>query len=583
MKRLVRAVRLVRRRRPAYLVYLLTGCLYPRFMLWLFGQLSRAGRRTVALLAAGGLGVLGGALGLSLGWQGAVLSLGALVVAVWLGRWLRETVGWMQMRARAKRLLLQANAEALSFTSWAQWPVNLSFRRKVERYRREHAGEVIVLGRIDNDGRVWSPFGEVPHWINVSQAIFVPRSRYSLDIVLLDDKVLIRKDFRGDWRPFVREWHNLTYLMGDANVPAVYRVDEPRTVLYKNLIVGKNVNDVLVAAGARIHNAQTDDDPELAGLDRESRLWAILKRGTALLPRCFPESFFYKLEAQMDAVHRRGVTGLSLTFGNVIVNEHSDPWLLDFEGAKVYRSTQDVCFLWRRDQDRVQFNKLYARDVMTEKKARDELARVRANGPGWYAPIDFGGGLAVDGFWTVDSGTGRWEFLNHRVMAPLLKDKRVLDLGSNNGIMPLMMLRDGAREVVGLELDPLMVERARVVQRIFEWRDMCKYPFIIHTCDMRAILDADWGAFDLITAFCSLYYLAEEDMTRVVRRAAELAPVMVLQAKTDTRPEAEDNKAEKSSVPFLQALLQANGFPHVEIHAPRGYSRPLLVGKRDSV
>jgi hypothetical protein len=68
-------------------------------------------------------------------------------------------------------------------------------------------------------------------------------------------------------------------------------------------------------------------------------------------------------------------------------------------------------------------------------------------------------------------------------------------------------------------------------------------------------------------------------MAAVVRRARELAPLMVLQANTATRAEAAEDKAAKSSLEFLAHLLRENGFPAIETFAPPGYARPLLVGR----
>lgn len=466
------------------------------------------------------------------------------------------------------------------FARWDIWPASSSVRQAVEAYLRDRPNEEVVLGQVDNDGRLLGNFGQLPDWVPVSPGDFVTRHRFPLDLVLKDGFVLIRKNFRGNRVRFSREWYNLARLAQQANVPAVYKVDENRTLLYKNMVVGRTVRDILVEAGVPILNVQTESDPSLASLPASERLQAILARGTKHLSACLPNAFFQELEQQVDAIHREGVAGLSLTFGNVMVDADGHPWLIDLEGAEAYPSTIHPFFRWLRDQDREKFNRIYAQNALTERKARRKLSELVFGERGWYAPIDFGGGLTVNGFWTVDSGTGRWEFLNRRVLTPLLRDKRILDLGSNNGLMPIMMLKDGAREVVGLELDAQMIERARVVHEIFEWRDMRNYSFTVYNKDMRAVLDHDWGPFDVVTAFCSLYYLPEKDMARVMRRVSELAPVMVLQAKTDTRPEAEANKAEKSSLPFLKDLLETNGFPHVEIHAPKGFTRPLLVGRK---
>lgn len=467
------------------------------------------------------------------------------------------------------------------FTRWADWPVDALVRQKVETYLNTHMEQDLLLGQVDTDGRLMAVFGPLPGWVLVSQAEFVSRHRFSLDVVLRDGLVLIRKNFRGDRQRFRGEWHHLVKLMGKANVPDVVHADETQTILYKNMIVGRTVRDVLVEAGANILNVQTEMDPAILSLTGIERLNAVLARGTAYLSRCFPASFFCALERQMDAIHREGVAGLSLTFGNVMVDQEGQPWLIDFEGAEAYRSLQNPLFLWQRDQDRQKYNRIYGRSLLTEVTARQALQRQKQKLNGWYAPIDFGGGVTIGGFWTIDSGTGRWTYLNERVMAPLLAGKRVLDLGSNNGLMPLLMLRAGAREVVGLELSPEFVESAHLVHHVFEWRDMRAYPFTLHQANMLEILDQDWGEFDVITALCTLYYLQPNEMAAVVERAAQLAPILIIQANDHTRSEARERKAEKSSLSYLKRLMEENGFPRIDEYAPLHFSRPLLIGYRN--
>ena len=57
---------------------------------------------------------------------------------------------------------------------------------------------------------------------------------------------------------------------------------------------------------------------------------------------------------------------------------------------------------------------------------------------------------------------------------------------------------------------------------------------------------------------------------------------MVVQATTDTRDGAEQNKARKSSLEFLESVLRPNGFGEVRAITPRGYTRPLLIGRRSA-
>jgi glycosyltransferase involved in cell wall biosynthesis/2-polyprenyl-3-methyl-5-hydroxy-6-metoxy-1,4-benzoquinol methylase len=486
------------------------------------------------------------------------------------------------LRERA-RALTPGRTTSLPFTSWAQLPLAPEVRAEVEAARKGSPEAELLLGTIDDDGRVLWRFGPLPGLPSVSDAQFVDRRRFGLSIILCKDSLLICKDYRGDHETFVREWAALTHLAGKVNVPAVHHVNESRTLLYRNLILNKTIRELLVTSGATILNADTSSDASLKTLNQKERTEAVWTRGRDLLPKIVDEEFLQRLEEQLEAAHREGVVGISITWGNVVVEEATNtPWLIDLDKARILQSRDSISFQLLRDDERVLFNQVYNRHLITESTAREALASHGLKMGGWYAPIDFGKGLTTAGFWSTDNGTGRWAYLNKPVLKELLAGKRILDLGSNNGIMPMMMLRDGAKEVLGVELSPENVECAQFVRRVFEWRDGQRYQLQMHRGNMLDVLRCDWGRFDIITAFCSLYYLEPDEMAAVVRKAAELAPVMILQAKTDTRKTATENKAQKSSLPFLKNMLEKNGFPHVEVVAPKQFTRPLLIARTSS-
>jgi hypothetical protein len=135
-----------------------------------------------------------------------------------------------------------------------------------------------------------------------------------------------------------------------------------------------------------------------------------------------------------------------------------------------------------------------------------------------------------------------------------------------------MMLRAGALSVVGIEGSPEIADLARLNARILAWRDIRPYDLRIVTGDMRRCLSEDFAPVDVVTAFCSLYYLTEEDMARVIARAASWGATLVLQAN-----EAIDNLPAGAAT--LRRLMQENGYPAVEVHAFSGFARPLLVGR----
>lgn len=267
-------------------------------------------------------------------------------------------------------------------------------------------------------------------------------------------------------------------------------------------------------------------------------------------------------EEAMNRLHRARITGVRHLLDNRprLLRRHRD---------------RGTAFAADRDADRRDFNARFGASILTEASARallrDCAARV-TNGYKDYAPIDFGGGLTLGRFVTTDSGTGRWDFFNRRIVTPIVRGARVLDLGCNNGSLPLMMLRAGARAVVGIEGTPEIAELARANGRILAWRDIRTYDFEVIAGDMRRFLTEPLGTFDVITAFCSLYYLPEEDMARVIAKAAASGATLVLQAN-----EAITNLPARASE--LRRLMEANGYASVTVHQFPGFARPLLVGR----
>jgi SAM-dependent methyltransferase len=313
---------------------------------------------------------------------------------------------------------------------------------------------------------------------------------------------------------------------------------------------------------------------------------AIFDAGAALASRPAPESVLRQAglldttrvaamdatsaAALMDRAHAAGITGLDDVFARAVARRrHSAATPLarlhDWRGAY---------YLAARDEDRRRFNYYFGTALLTEKDARQQLDGVRGevrNGYRDYAPIDFGGGLSFGQIASTDSGSGRWDFFNGAIVGPLVAGKRVLDLGCNNGSLTLMMLRAGAREVVAVELTEEIADVARLNAEILAWRDAREYRLDVITGDMRLYLTEDLGHFDVVTAFCSLYYVPEADMARIIRKAADSGATLILQANDaiGNLPAHTDR---------LHRLLEENGYPQVRVSRFPGFARSLLVG-----
>jgi 2-polyprenyl-3-methyl-5-hydroxy-6-metoxy-1,4-benzoquinol methylase len=278
------------------------------------------------------------------------------------------------------------------------------------------------------------------------------------------------------------------------------------------------------------------------------------------------------IERLMDRAHAAGIAGVAASFRRMVTIGGGELRFGDLSGARKYKPGS-VHFNAARDADRRAFNRNFGAALMTEQTARQALRQANAaveTDRGSYAPMDFGCGLTVGDITSSNEGAGAWAFATPFV-APLVAGRRVLDLGSHNGTLPLMMLRAGAREVVAIEFTPAVADFARLSAKILSWRDVRPYRIDVVTGDIRLFLTQDLGPFDVVTAFCSLYYLPEEDMARIVAKAAAMGATLILQAN-----DAIDNLPAKTL--DLHRLMRDNGYPEIEIHTPAGFAHPLLVG-----
>ncbi|MBZ0112993.1 MAG: lipopolysaccharide kinase InaA family protein [Thermoanaerobaculia bacterium] len=443
--------------------------------------------------------------------------------------------------------------------------------------RAEFGVEVPVhgapVGRIDNDGRLLSP-QPFAGFHRVTEAEFVARRRFDLDIRNTPNGPTVVKCYRRDRQAFSRELEALRRLEREGvPAPRVVGFERMSLTLQKTLVQAPTLRQILVDRGARILTCQIEEEAGEEGpkIDHEE-VWRRGREALAELDPAIPG----QLALLLEQIHNAGVTGASITFGNVCLDEDLGPVLIDFDKAQVHRRTSTLAFAAGRDHDRRLFNRIYGSDLLTETGAARLLKEVSSTG---YAPLDLGQGLFTKGCWSIDSGTGRWEYLNRRVLEPIIQGSRIVDLGSHNGVMPLLMLRDGAEAVVAFERNLESARISRLTHRLFEWRYHQPFDFRVINNDMLAGLRSLRGEFDVITSFCSLYYLSEVEMLEAAVLARSLAPVFVVQAKTDTRAGA-GSKAIKSGDDFLKDLLLKAGFSTVERFGPTGYSRPILIALR---
>lgn len=437
----------------------------------------------------------------------------------------------------------------------------------------------VLIGAFDQDNRLRSEIGPIP--LLACQLVgaegFRPRARHTLDLVVARGVVCVRKTY-ADRASFTREALALDALAGLAGVPQVVAVRTQPPTLYQSFLTGQNVGSLMAAAGAPV-SVQYRVSIAFEQPDRWSADNVAGPRAAALaaLRASVPRAVLTQAAELMDRIHERGVIIRDVKYGNLLVTGGAPLWC-DFDGAAIRRPTS-----WRsfhdRAADREQFDYFFGGPVLTERRFRTAVAQLAAEKPDlFYAPIYYGHGSESSAPGSIELGSGKWHFI--RPYLPDLAGKRVLDLGCNNALLPLEMLRAGARGVTAYELNPVFARYARLNHRWFEFVDNRRYPgFELIEGYMHEACEHDWTGYDIASAFCSLYYETPEQMARIVRTLSATAEYFIVQANENAE-EHDGELRERASLPFLSAILRDNGYPKQRLVRFPYYDRPLVIGRR---
>ena len=455
----------------------------------------------------------------------------------------------------------------------------------LDRIRAAEGGErEIVLADIDQDGFLLSRVGALRGASIVAPDRFVPRARYDLTVVALEGGVGVKKHFKGNVPAFVAELaagHDLR--RAGCRVPAILDVDFDGLTITFEYLPGPVLREELAQRGALLRDRDVDAHPELRGLRRRQRRDRCIEEGRAVLDDVLDPEAIDRLFAELRKIHTAGYVLHDLKFGNVILDPSSgEPYFIDFDRARSYPDVSPLAFRFLRDRDYEKFNAHFGTRKPSHRRVRTWAKRGDARLERLYPPMYLGGGLRFGRIWSTDAGYGRWGYILRDNLPPLA-GARILDLGANNGFNAIQMMRSGAREVVAVERDRHAVAQGSFVRELFEWADNRSYPLTFLDESMERLPQLALGTFDLVTALCSIYYLDDREIATLVRHVSTISDTLVLQCNSDRQLHRSDPRTfEKASVGYATAALRRNGFPRTRLVAPRGYSRPLLIGRRDA-
>jgi tRNA A-37 threonylcarbamoyl transferase component Bud32 len=436
----------------------------------------------------------------------------------------------------------------------------------------------VVIGEIDQDGFVRSQVGELRGIPTVDANKFVPRIRYGLTLVSCQGVLAVRKDYRGDIPAFLREVRALDSLAAArCNVPALLDVDFQRLQIVISYIVGTVIREALANRGAIVRDR--DAQREFSDLSPDELRITRIGEGRKVIADVVNESFVESLFQQIRLMHAHRLIWGDIKYGNIIMESATGkPYIIDFNSATYHPRLADHAFRRLVDGDIEKFNSHFGTDKLTMRRLQQQAEAISRSKV--YAPACFAAGISIGNVWDNSAGYGRWRFLlNHSL--PSMKGARVLDLGANNGFNSIQLLRNGAREVVAVELDDVFFEQGKFLRDAYEYTDYASYNFRYLHADMRNIVSMDLGRFDFAMALCSIYYLNDQDIARVARHLSTITDTFVLQCNVAVGINRSDPRTYvKASVEYAREVLTDAGFGAIQVIAPQYYPRPLVIGRR---
>lgn len=458
-------------------------------------------------------------------------------------------------------------------------------QEKFELLKKKQRLHEVVIAEIDQDGFLLSHFGSIRDTPTISEEQFLKRKRFRLKVVAIDGQVGVKKDYSGDKLSFVNEIKALHHLgIAGCNVPAIIDVDFDALTLTLSFILGPVLREELAKRGAILRDCDVDNNPDYAHLTPKERQLKCIQEGKRVLYDVIDSQFVENLFTQLSKVHAYGFILDDIKYGNIIIEKGSgEPYLIDFDFATDYPKLGKTAFRILCDQDIEKFNLLFDIEKLTYKSIKEKIKNrtIVPTNDWWYAPVYFGAGLRIGSIWSVDTGYGRWNYiLKHNL--PPLAGKRILDLGANNAFISIQMLRHGAREAIGIELDSKYIAQGKFVKAVFEWADNTPYDFRYIQADMAELPELHLGEFDMVIALCSLYYLDDKSISDLIQYISTVTNIFVLQCNIDTNIERKFSCAyRKASVEYTVKALRCNGFPATRVVAPFRYSRPLVIGRKE--
>ena len=134
---------------------------------------------------------------------------------------------------------------------WRRIITDHRLRSKIELELKNCIAKEHVLGRINRDGKLITDLPYFPHF-EVLDNESTDKKTIKVSLVIRNGIISIKKDFGKKRDRFINEVLINASLSSKVNVPDLLLVDDKNNILYKSVVKGRTIRDLLVMKGAKI-------------------------------------------------------------------------------------------------------------------------------------------------------------------------------------------------------------------------------------------------------------------------------------------------------------------------------------------
>ena len=435
----------------------------------------------------------------------------------------------------------------------------------------------VILGEIDSNGFFVSDDFKINGLVNINKKKKIPRTRSKLQLIANINGIFIKKTFLGidAKKRFLYELLVFDKLRKvKINIPKIIHTNLKNLSLTMEFI-GPDLETNFFKKGIFLNSREINKKFKRGFSTYKQRQDEYIARGRKAI-KSYDKKLVNSISDQFKKLHQNGIRIYDVKYGNIAIHHSTGkPYFFDFDSADIF-NPKSLFFLIERDRDTNKFNTMFNTSLLTYDLLKKKINN--SDFPGsdiLYSSFYIGSGLKIGRLWDISVGFGRWHF-NVKNFIKLKSSTKILSLGTNNASLELLMLKSGARTVIGYEKNINYIKQGYFLLNAMNWYNNQNYNLKYINKDISEF-NKNKKTQDVVVALCSIYYLSEKKINTLIKHFKLRTKTIYLQCNHSKNiGRSKKKEYEKASLNFTKKILLKNKLSNIQIKAPLSYSRPMI-------